>query len=57
VKRLLPILVFLLISTVAFSQEIITGKVVSIADGDTFTILVDIWSMANPIALWEFRLR
>lgn len=56
-KRLLPILVFLLISTVAFSQEIITGKVVSIADGDTFTILVDIWSMANPIALWEFRLR
>jgi micrococcal nuclease len=41
VKKLIPTIVFLLISTVALSQTIVTGKVVSIADGDTFTILVD----------------
>ena len=40
-KKLLPILLFLLISTAALSQSIITGKVVSVADGDTFTILTE----------------
>jgi endonuclease YncB( thermonuclease family) len=41
VNKLLPIIVFLLISTVALSQSIITGKVVGIADGDTFAILTE----------------
>lgn len=36
-RILLPI--FLLFSVIAYSQTILTGKVIKVADGDTFTLL------------------
>lgn len=40
-KNLVISLLLLFITSFAISQETITGKVVKIADGDTFTILVE----------------
>lgn len=40
-KNFIISLIFLFITNLAVGQETITGKVVKIADGDTFTILVE----------------
>ena len=40
-KTLLCTVLFVLTATIAICQETLTGKVVKISDGDTFTILVE----------------
>lgn len=40
-KRALLLTFFLLSTAVAICQTILTGKVVAVADGDTFTLLTD----------------
>ncbi|HEY0056872.1 MAG TPA: thermonuclease family protein [Pedobacter sp.] len=40
-KRLLITFLFLLVTTISICQEILTGRVIKVADGDTITILVE----------------
>ena len=53
----IALIVSLLVTSLALNAQMLQGRVVRVADGDTITILVEkmLGADANPILHWEFR--